>query len=78
MENRLNRIIQTIKKVKPQMEAINENTILNRGILDSLDVMLLVDLLEKEFDIKIHGICLKQENFETPVTLLNMISKIEE
>lgn len=76
MDSRIEKVIEIIKRVKPQMDIVDENTILNEGVLDSLDVIAVVGLLEKEFQIKMIGNCFKKENFETPVTLLKMIDKI--
>lgn len=76
MDERTRKILDIIRQVKPSLQDVDETTILNRGALDSLDIITDVSLLEKEFGIKIEGICLKQENFKTAVTLCNMIEKI--
>lgn len=77
MNKRIAKIIELIKEVKPSIEELDENTIINQGLLDSLDIMTLIELMEDEFSVEIAGVCLKQENFETVVSLLQMIEDIE-
>ena len=76
MKQEISKILDIIKEVKPSLQDIDETTVLNEGVLDSLDIITIVSLMEKEFKVKIDGICLKQENFETAVTLWNMIEKL--
>ena len=76
MNERLQKILDIIRQVKPSLDNLDETTILNQGALDSLDIITIVSLLEKEFHFNMAGICLKQENFETAETLLKMIDTI--
>lgn len=76
MQKEISKILDIIKLVKPSLQDVDETMVLNEGVLDSLDIITIVSLLEKEFGVKINGVCLKQENFETAVTLWNMIEKI--
>lgn len=76
MNRECEKIIEMINQVKPALQNVNRTTLLNQGALDSLDIITLVTLLEKEFDVKIAGTCLKQENFETVETLMEMIRQI--
>lgn len=77
MNRGIEEIIGLINQIKPTLQNVNKSTVLNQGLLDSLDIITLVTLLEKEFDVKIAGTCLKQENFETVETLLEMIQQIK-
>ena len=70
MENCMEKVLEIIKQIKPQLKDLDEDTILTDGMLDSLDVITMVNLLEKEFQVKIVGVCFKKENFETPHAIL--------
>lgn len=78
MNNAIQKILEIIQQVKPSLSNLNQDTILNQGILDSLDIITIVTLLEKEFQININGACLKQENFKTAQTLFAMINTIKQ
>ena len=69
MDEKTKKILDIIRQVKPSLQDMDETTVLNSGALDSLDIITVVSLLEKEFGVKIEGTCLKKENFETAVTL---------
>ncbi len=76
MNTEMNIVLKIIRQVKPALVELNEETILNMGVLDSLDIITVLSLLENTFRVKIPGNCLKQENFQTAHTLLGMICQI--
>lgn len=78
MKEKSLKIIEIIKKIKPQLIEINENTILNSGILDSLDIVNLIVQLEITYDTKINFNYINKENFENIKTILAMIEKVME
>lgn len=77
MNENIKKIVTIIQQVKPSLQNLSEDTILNQGALDSLDIITVVALLEKEFQLNISGVCLKKDNFETAQTLWMMIEKIK-
>ncbi len=77
MNAEMNQIMEVIRQVKPSMNQIDMDTILNQGALDSLDIITIVSLLEKEFQVTIAGTCLKQDNFQSVQSLYTMIQHIK-
>lgn len=75
MNEKIKKVIELVQQVKPSLQDLDESTVLNEGALDSLDIIALVTLMEKEFHVKIAGACLKQENFRSVVTLCGMVDK---
>lgn len=76
MNENLLKVLDIIRQVKPSLEELDETTILNDGAIDSLDIITIIELMEKEFCIEIAGNCLKQENFETAYSLTKMVEEI--
>ncbi len=71
-------IIRILKGIKPAAE-INETTeLINECIIDSLSMIMLVNALCNEFDVDITVKDITPENFATPLTIYNLISRIED
>ena len=60
-----------IQKISKSKKKIKGNTILSNSVLDSLNMLDLIDKIENEFNIKLEGADLDYKNFST-------INKIEE
>jgi acyl carrier protein len=72
----INKILEIFRESKPEAE-IDENTLLfESGILDSFDLLILVNELESKFEISIPGELLIPEYFSTPLTIENLVSKL--
>ena len=73
----MNTVIKLLKDIKPTAE-INETTeLINECIIDSLSMIMLVNALCNEFDVEITAKDITPENFATPSTIYNLISRIE-
>ena len=71
-------IIRILKGIKPAAE-INETTeLIKEGIVDSLSMIMLVTSLCNEFDVDITAKDITPENFSSPLTIYNLISRIED
>lgn len=72
----INKILEIFRESKPEAE-IDESTLLfESGILDSFDLLILVNELESKFEISIPGELLIPEYFSTPLTIENLVSKL--
>ena len=71
INNKLKKIINQIVKKKIK---IDNNTILTSSILDSLNMLILIDRIESEFKIKLNESDLHFTNFEN----IKKISKVIE
>ena len=69
------KIYQTLKKISPESDFQGSSDFVEDGILDSLSIVELMVALEKEFVIKIKGIDVLQENFNSVESILNILKK---
>ena len=58
-----NKILKILKDIRPEFNFKNNNDYFKSGLLDSLDIVILVENLEKEFQIKIAGEEIIPKNF---------------
>lgn len=71
--NKLKNILQEIL----EEEYINCEDFIETGLLDSLQVMELVDALEDEFGIEISGRDIVPENFQNFENIIALLTKYE-
>lgn len=70
------KIISILSELRPEFDFTEENlNFIEEGMLDSFDVVSLVDSLESEFNLKIDGIDIIPENFATLDSIINLLIK---
>ena len=69
------RILKILKDIRPEFNFKNNNDYFKSGLLDSLDIVILVECLEKEFKIKISGEEVIPKNFSNLKKIVNFIKK---
>ena len=73
----MEKILEILNAIKPGAD-INENTRLaDEKIIDSLAMISLVAELSDEFDVEISAQDIVPENFETPLAIFNLITRLE-
>ena len=67
------RVINILQGIIPTLEFTGDGNLIEEGLLDSLDVVMLTYELEKEFRVKIDGADVKASNFNTVDDIVNML-----
>lgn len=65
------KIIEILTELRPEFDFTENVDFIEEGMLDSFDVVTLVDELQEQFDVKIDGVDIISSNFSS-------IEKIEE
>lgn len=69
-------IINILNELRPEFDFSDESLdFINEGMLDSFDVVALVDELEQKFGIKIDGMDVLPENFRSLDAIMSLIEK---
>lgn len=69
-------IISILTELRPEFDFTDESiNFIEEGMLDSFDVVSLVDSLESEFNIKINGVDILPENFCSLDNIIALIKK---
>jgi D-alanine--poly(phosphoribitol) ligase subunit 2 len=74
----INKIILIISENKPGYIIDADVNLIDSGVLDSFDLLILVTELESQLNIIIPGEMLVPENFETPSSINRMIEALKE
>ena len=59
----MKKIIDILKDIRPEFDFTQSQDFIEDGYLDSFDLVALVAVLEKTYDIKIKGVEIVPENF---------------
>lgn len=69
-------IIKILTELRPEFDFTDESlNFIEEGILDSFDVVSLVDALDTEFNIVIDGIDILPENFSSIAAIMKLLEK---
>lgn len=71
------RILEIIDQIKPGAYKDDGGEKL-KDVLDSIEIITLVDMLEEEFNVVIKGICFQTDNFQNVDSLIEMVERSRE
>lgn len=69
------KIIEILTELRPEFDFTDDVDFIEEGMLDSFDIVSLVDELESHFGIKIQGIDVIPENFSTLDKIETLLKK---
>lgn len=70
------KIISILSELRPEFDFTEEGlNFIEQGMLDSFDVVTLVDTLDTEFNIVIDGIDILPENFSSINNIITLLDK---
>jgi acyl carrier protein len=71
-----NKIVNILSDIRPEFDFSEaEVNFVEAGMLDSFDIVVLVNSLDEEFGISIDGIDILPENFSTLSGIINLLGK---
>lgn len=73
--NMKNKIIELLTEVRPEFDFKNSINFIEEGMLDSFDLVQLVDSLDSEFGISIDGTHIIPENFKSVESIKSLLIK---
>lgn len=69
------KIIAILNEIRPEFDFSEPVDFIEEGMLDSFDIVSLVDAIENELGISISGMDIVPENFNSIISILNLIEK---
>ena len=74
----MEKLLKILKELHPEIDFVNNDSLIDDGILDSLDIVSLVTEIYAEFDVTIPAEEIVPENFNSAEALMALITKIDE
>ena len=69
------KVLNLLAKIRPEFDFSQSNNFIENGMLDSFDIVSLVDSLDTEFNISIDGTDIIAENFSTVENIIQLLIK---
>jgi acyl carrier protein len=74
----MEKLLKILNDLHPDVDFENNDSLIDDGILDSLDIVTLVTEIYSEFDVTIPAEEIVPENFNSAEALMALITKIDE
>ena len=71
----MEKLLKILKRVKPEVDFIEDNNLIDKGILDSIDIVTIISEIEMEYLIEFDPEEIDPDNFQSVLTMLEMIEK---
>lgn len=75
---KMEKLLEILSDIKPGVDFTKSNSIVDDGLLSSMDIARLVGEIGDEFDIDIEVTDLVPENFNSVNAIMKMIERLEE
>ena len=73
MEKEMKKLIDILSSIRPDVDFENEASLIDDGLIESLDIVAIVTEIMAEFDVEISVDDLLPENFNSAEAILAMI-----
>ena len=72
----MDELLGILKGICPKVDFVNEKKLIDDGILDSFDIISIVNELNEHYDIEIDVDDLEPDNFNTVEAMLELIERL--
>ena len=74
----MEKVIELLSELHPEIDFSAEESLIDDGILDSLDIVSLVAAIDTEFGITVPAEEIVPENFNSAAALMALITRLDE
>lgn len=71
----MDELLDILQKIKPNVDFEHEEDLVESGLMDSLDIVAIIDAVQDHFKIELDGKDIDPDNFMSVETIWNMIEK---
>ena len=71
----MDKLLELLKRVKPEVDFAQSSSLVDDGILDSIDIVSIITEIESEYSIEIDPDEIDPDNFQSAAAILEMIEK---
>lgn len=71
-------ILDMLKEIKPEENFAVHKAFIEEELLDSFDIITLINMLEEKYGITVDGLDIVPENFQSVETIINLVIKSKE
>jgi len=73
----MERLIEILESIRPDVDFKNEMELMDGGVLDSFDVVSIISDLNDEYNISIRVTELSPENFNSAEAIMKLVQRLQ-
>lgn len=73
----MEKLLEILKGIRPDVDFENETSLIDDGILDSFDVVSIISELDNEFDVQVRITELDPENFNSVEAIWQLVQELK-
>lgn len=73
----MEKLLEILKSIRPDVDFENEIALIDDGILDSFDVVSIISELDNEFDVQVRITELDPENFNSAEAIWKLVQELK-
>ena len=73
----MEKLLEILKRIRPDVDFENETALIDDGILDSFDVVSIISELEYAFDVQIRITELDPDNFNSVEAIWKLVQELQ-
>ena len=73
----MEKLLEILKGIRPDVDFDNETALIDDGLLDSFDVVSIISELDDAFDVQIRITELDPDNFNSAEAIWNLIQQLK-
>jgi acyl carrier protein len=73
----MEKLLEILKGVRPDVDFVNETALIDDGILDSFDVVSIISELDDAFGVQVRITELDPENFNSAEAIWNLVQELQ-
>ena len=70
-------LMDILRELHPDVDFEKEDRLIEKGILDSFDIIRIISMLDKEYDITVPPSQIVPENFNSAQAMWDLMQKLE-
>ena len=74
----MDKIIEILKQVRPDVDYAKETALIDDKILDSFDIVSIIGELTDAFDVEIHVEDMTPENFNSAASIHALVQRLQD
>ncbi len=73
----MERLLEILEEIRPDVDFANETALIDGGILDSFDLACIISEVNDEYDVAVRVTHLSPENFNSAQSIYNLVESLK-
>ena len=71
----MDELLKTLREIKPDIDFEHEDNLIESGLMDSLDIVAIIDAVQEHFKIELDGKDIEPDNFVSATAIWKMVER---